>query len=92
MTTSRSSVTESNKEARSARACVHARRKIVDYSGCAARTLSEFVQEALRERLGRLRRDEIRRRIESAAGDPLFVEDVRETTQAYGPIDEEGLD
>jgi hypothetical protein len=54
--------------------------------------MSEFVQEALRERLGRLRRDEIRRRIESAAGDPLFVEDVRETTQAYGPIDEEGLD
>ena len=60
--------------------------------GGAARTMSEFVQEALRERLSRLRRDEIRRRIESAAGDPLFVEDVRETTQAYGPIDEEGLD
>ena len=50
----------------------------------AARTMSEFVQEALRERLQRLKRDEIRRRIESAGRDPLFLEDVRETTEAYG--------
>lgn len=57
----------------------------------AARTMSEFVQEALRERLDRLKRDQIRRRIESAGRDPLFVEDVRETTQAYGSTDEEGL-
>lgn len=57
----------------------------------AARTMSEFVQEALRERLQRLKRDEIRRRIESAARDPLFVEDVRETTEAYGPTAREGL-
>jgi Arc/MetJ-type ribon-helix-helix transcriptional regulator len=57
----------------------------------AARTMSEFVQEALRERLQRLKRDEIRRRIESAARDPLFVEDVRETTEAYGPTAQEGL-
>jgi Arc/MetJ-type ribon-helix-helix transcriptional regulator len=57
----------------------------------AARTMSEFVQEALRERLDRLKRDQIRRRIEAAARDPIFVEDVRETTQAYGPTDEEGL-
>jgi Arc/MetJ-type ribon-helix-helix transcriptional regulator len=57
----------------------------------AARTMSEFVQEALRQRLSRLRRDEIRRRIESAATDPLFLEDVRETTEAYGSTEEEGL-
>jgi Arc/MetJ-type ribon-helix-helix transcriptional regulator len=57
----------------------------------AAHTMSEFVQEALRERLSRLRRDEIRRRIESAATDSLFLEDVRETTEAYGSTEEEGL-
>ena len=57
----------------------------------AAQTMSDFVQEALRERLAQLRRDEIRRRIQSAAADPLFVEDVRETTRAYGVVDNEGL-
>ncbi len=45
--------------------------------------MSDFVQEALRERLKQLRGDEIRRRIQSAAADPLLVEDVRETTRAY---------
>jgi len=58
----------------------------------AARSMSEFVQEALKERLSELRRDEIRRCIESAAADPLFMEDVRETTQAYEPADAEGLE
>ncbi|NBC29299.1 MAG: hypothetical protein GVY29_04830 [Spirochaetes bacterium] len=57
----------------------------------AAQTMSDFVQEALRERLAQLRRDEIRRRIESAASDPLFVEHVRETTRTYGVVDDEGL-
>ena len=57
----------------------------------ATRTMSEFVQEALRERLDRLRRDEIRRRIESAAEDPMFIEDVREVTEAYGTTEDEGL-
>jgi len=59
--------------------------------GGRAKTMSEFVQDALRERLKQLRRDEIRRRIESAASDSLFVEDVRETTRAYGVVDNEGL-
>ncbi|TVQ23507.1 MAG: hypothetical protein EA383_14025 [Spirochaetaceae bacterium] len=57
----------------------------------AARTMSEFVQDALAERLAHLRRKEIRSRIAAAASDPLFMEDVRETTQAYGPVDAEGL-
>jgi Arc/MetJ-type ribon-helix-helix transcriptional regulator len=60
---------------------LHAVRAAVD--GGAAQTMSDFVQEALRERLKQLRRDEIRCRIQSAAADPLFVEDVRETTRAY---------
>jgi Arc/MetJ-type ribon-helix-helix transcriptional regulator len=68
---------------------LHAVRKAVEQG--AARTRSEFVQEALRQRLSRLRRDEIRRRIESAATDSLFLEDVRETTEAYGSTEEEGL-
>lgn len=58
----------------------------------AVRTMSEYVEQALRERLQLLRREEIRRRIESAAADPLFVEDVRETTQAYDSTRAEGLD
>lgn len=57
----------------------------------AAQNMSEFVQEALRERLNRLRREEIHRRIEAAAADPLFVQDVRETTQAYSVTDAENL-
>lgn len=64
-------------------------RAVVDEG--AARTMSEFVQEALKERLRQLRRAEIHRRIESAAADPLFVEDVRETTHAYESTDAEGL-
>ena len=68
---------------------LHAVRTAVE--GGAAPTMSDFVQEALRERLTQLRRDEIRRRIESAASDPLFVEDVRETTRAYSVVDDEGL-
>jgi Arc/MetJ-type ribon-helix-helix transcriptional regulator len=53
--------------------------------------MSEFVQEALRERLNRLRREGIHRRIQAAAADPLFVQDVRETTQAYSVTDAENL-
>jgi Arc/MetJ-type ribon-helix-helix transcriptional regulator len=68
---------------------LQALRAVVDEG--AARTMSEFVQEAISERLSRLRREEIRRRIEAAAADPLFVEDVRETTQAYESTDAEGL-
>ncbi len=60
-------------------------------SGHAA-TMSEFVEQALREKLERLRRDAIRRQIAEAATDPLFQADVREVSEAYDVAITDGLD
>ena len=57
----------------------------------AADSMSEFVQDALAERLEELRRREICRSIQEAARDPLFVEDVRETSAAFDATSDDGL-
>ena len=56
-----------------------------------ADSISEFVQSALAERLDELRRREIRRSIQEATHDPLFVEDVRETFTAFDATSDDGL-
>ncbi|TVR66187.1 MAG: hypothetical protein EA427_16590 [Spirochaetaceae bacterium] len=60
-------------------------------SAGAAASMSEFVEQALRERLTELQRDAIRRNIRSAAVDPLFQEDVREATEAYSIVQTDGI-
>ncbi|MDA3948744.1 MAG: hypothetical protein PF508_05905 [Spirochaeta sp.] len=60
-------------------------------SSGAAATMSEFVEQALRERLKELQREAIRRNIRAAATDPLYVEDVRETTEAYSGTHADGM-
>ena len=57
----------------------------------AANSMSEFVQDALAQRLAEIRRQEIRSRIAQAGNDPLFVQDVRETTAAFDATLEDGL-
>jgi len=52
-----------------------------------ARTMSEFVEVALRERLEEMRREAIRAEIRRAAEDPLFRADVAEISREFGPID-----
>jgi len=60
-------------------------------SSGAAATMSEFVEQALRERLKELERDAIRQNIRSAANDPLYLDDVRETTEAYSVTHFDGI-
>ena len=60
-------------------------------SSGAAASMSEFVEQALRERLKELQRDAIRRNIQSAATDPLYLADVRETTEAYSGTHTDGM-
>ena len=57
----------------------------------AANSMSEFVQDALAQRLAEIRRQEIRSRIAQAGNDPLFVQDVRETTAAFDATLDDGL-
>ena len=49
------------------------------------------MEQALRERLKELQRDAIRQNIRSAANDPLYLEDVRETTEAYSVAHIDGM-
>jgi len=57
-----------------------------------AATMSEFVEQALAEKLERLRRESIRERIEAAGADPLYVADVQEMTEAYQTSAGDGLE
>ena len=57
----------------------------------AANSMSEFVQDALAQRLAEIRRQEIRSRIAQAGNDPLFVQDVRETSAAFDATLDDGL-
>lgn len=53
----------------------------------AAPSYSAFVAEALRERLERLREERLREAFAEAARDPLFLEDVEETMEAFSAAD-----
>jgi Arc/MetJ-type ribon-helix-helix transcriptional regulator len=68
---------------------IEAARKAVEEG--AARNMSDFVEQALEKRLQEIRREHITRSIEAASRDPLFVEDVREVTNAFDPSAEDGL-
>ena len=57
-----------------------------------ASSMSDFVEQALREKLERLWRDSIRRQIAEAASDPLFQADVREVSEAYEVTLTDGLE
>ena len=57
----------------------------------AANSMSEFVQDALAQRLADIRRQEIRSRIAQAGNDPLFVQDARETSAAFDATLDDGL-
>ena len=56
-----------------------------------ARTMSEFVQNALEFHLAELRRAAIRENIRDACADPLFREDVREVQAAYESTANDGM-
>lgn len=51
----------------------------------AAHNMSDFVEQGIERRLRDLRREHIARNVEAASKDPLFVEDVREVTEAFEP-------
>ncbi|MCG6963599.1 MAG: hypothetical protein LJE95_10070 [Acidobacteria bacterium] len=54
----------------------------------AAPSNSAFVAEAVRERLEKLHEERLREAFEEAARDPLFLEDVEDTMQAFAGVDE----
>jgi len=53
----------------------------------AAPSYSAFVAEAVKERLERLTEQRLREAFATAARDPLFLEDVEATTQAFAAVD-----
>ena len=56
------------------------------------KSLSAFVERAIREELKRLRQEKIRSSLLAAGNDPLFMADVMEIQQAFEHADhEEGL-
>lgn len=56
-----------------------------------ARTMSEFVQNALQGHLAELRRTAIQKNIREACADPLFRQDVREVQAAYEATSDDGM-
>ncbi len=52
-----------------------------------ARTMSEFVENALHEKLEEMTRAAIRAEVRRAADDPLFRADVEEISREFEPID-----
>lgn len=58
----------------------------------AAESQNAFVEEALLRRLKELRRDRIYAAYEEAAQDPVFMEDMRSTSDAYSITARDGLE
>lgn len=58
----------------------------------AARTMSEFVQQALEDRLTRIWREKIRENVQQATADDAFREDVRDVIEAYAAAGSDGLE
>jgi Arc/MetJ-type ribon-helix-helix transcriptional regulator len=54
----------------------------------AAPSYSAFVAQAVRERLQRLREERLAKAFAEAGRDPLFLEDVGETMEAFAAADE----
>ncbi len=52
-----------------------------------ARNMSEFVEDALREKLTEMHRAAIRAEIRRATEDPLFRADVEEISRQFEPVD-----
>lgn len=53
------------------------------------KSLSAFVERAIREELKRLRQEQIRNSLLAAGNDPLFMADVMEIQQAFEHADHE---
>ncbi len=51
------------------------------------KSLSAFVEKAIRDELEKLRKDKIRSAITKAAEDPLFMADLREIQQEFAHAD-----
>jgi hypothetical protein len=58
----------------------------------AAESQNAFVEDALLRRLKDLRRDKIYAAYEEAAQDPVFMEDMRSTSEAFGITARDGLE
>lgn len=58
----------------------------------AAESQNAFVEDALLRRLKELRRDRIYSAYEEAAQDPVFMEDMRSTSEAFGVTVRDGLE
>lgn len=54
------------------------------------KSLSAFVEGALRSELERIRQEKIRAELQRAAGDPLFLADLQEVTRDFAHVDYEG--
>lgn len=50
---------------------------------------NRFVEEALQEHIKRMRRERLRREFALASGDPLFLSDVKQMEEEFGPADAE---
>lgn len=53
------------------------------------KSLSAFVERAIREELKRMRQEKIRTALLAAGNDPLFMADVMEIQQAFESVDHE---
>lgn len=53
------------------------------------KSLSAFVERAMREELKRIRQEKIRAALLAAGNDPLFMADVMEIQQAFEHVDHE---
>jgi len=58
----------------------------------AAESQNAFVEDALLRRLKALRRGKIYSAYEEAAQDPVFMEDMRSTSEAFSATERDGLD
>jgi hypothetical protein len=58
----------------------------------AAESQNAFVEDALLRRLKALRRGKIYSAYEEAAQDPVFMEDMRSTSEAFSGSERDGLD
>lgn len=58
----------------------------------AAESQNAFVEDALLRRLKELRREKIYLAYEEAAQDPLFMEDMKSTSEAFSVTERDGLE
>jgi Arc/MetJ-type ribon-helix-helix transcriptional regulator len=55
------------------------------------RSLASFIRQSIEEELKRAEREQLRRDLEAASRDPLFLADVREISSDFAQMDLEAL-